>query len=157
MQAKINARTFNVSVRRSGSLRPIESHNFRTEAEAYAFAESQLVKHRGQGFRVAVAEVVQEVPAKETPTAGHTPGPWFPVESKHGNALVINDNPKLPTIAILNASDARENALYDARLIASAPELLAALKALLSPYNLSDEYQVKIDAGLAAIAKAEGK
>ena len=88
--------------------------------------------------------------------AKHTPGPWA-VTLEDDSAIYINTvNPKGRIATVPKGKLAQE----DARLIAAAPELLAALldavAALESYVPESDsEYQICIRAR-AAIAKAKG-
>lgn len=64
-------------------------------------------------------------------TTSHTPGPWkFTTHFE----VVMDDGDVQPLVAAVNASDAsvsHERATADGRLIAAAPELLAALEAVL--------------------------
>lgn len=89
-------------------------------------------------------------------TSKHTPGPWAydPAELR----IYYADGDVEPTVAYVeydNSSEAQAEA--DARLIAAAPELLAALKdaiALMGP--LEDVAHIRRkQVWLAAIAKAE--
>jgi hypothetical protein len=87
----------------------------------------------------------------------HTPGPWtvyeagFSVADAWGHVLSTDVEGRMP-----------EEAAANARLIAAAPELLAALEALLSvyqgfaPWEGEVERQAEIKAR-AAIAKARGE
>jgi hypothetical protein len=81
----------------------------------------------------------------------HTPGPWH--ESKTGNhqGLIIAETGE--NIAV--AYDEK-----DAPIIAAAPDMLAALKALLNAANqyqdLRDRNGAAVFNAYAAIAKAEG-
>jgi len=83
-------------------------------------------------------------------TPGHTPGPWVFFIDGFGDHSIesaqdSNGN-RLPVAMTFRRNNA------DARLIAAAPDLLAALRALVHPMA-SDE---DLDAARAAIAKAEG-
>ena len=91
--------------------------------------------------------------------SGHTPGPWKVWESDGGERLVDADDDD-SRIAILRGSDA------DGRLIAAAPELLAALNDLMDLYGIgqlviegepADGFDPVVDAAFKAIAKAEGR
>lgn len=105
--------------------------------------------------------------------ATHTPGPW----SIHGDNQTMIAGPIEGEMMLANACRAHvAEALYDhvviewsrtlevaqanARLIAAAPELLAALQTLTDhaqeryPHFESERGQRDIDAALAAIAKA---
>lgn len=94
--------------------------------------------------------------------SGHTPGPWrigstqTRVESRAGSVLAVTDyEPHIPEVA------ARANA----RLIAAAPELLEALKAVEDSICLLGLHTDEDDCegcrlrqrSRAAIAKAEGR
>ncbi len=101
--------------------------------------------------------------------SAHTPGPWAAGEQSGGDWLIqSNIESHLPPWAVQNdtigAVRANDNAEANARLIVAAPELLAALKAVVEwlpdprPHRLTDsdglnsvEQQAR-----AAIAKAEG-
>lgn len=82
----------------------------------------------------------------------HTPGPWE-VEGI-GQVIVPNRPPAWRTLAdVYGEHGDEEQADADAHLIAAAPDLLAALEALLP--HLED---ARMDDGAkAAIAKARGK
>lgn len=90
----------------------------------------------------------------------HTPGPWHPVKVNHpgNNHYSIRDSENNER-AIVDASYAvtlasLERTEANARLISAAPELLEALKAVLS---VADRKTVEFDKARAAIAKATGK
>jgi hypothetical protein len=80
---------------------------------------------------------------------GHTPGPWTAcaqseqVYGKDGSTVVYE----------LNTNEA------DAHLIAAAPDMLAALKGLLTVINVQTKVQhaAEFDSARAAITKAEAK
>jgi hypothetical protein len=75
----------------------------------------------------------------------HTPGPWtvdrLCIQAPDGNVALVN---------LARASDA------DARLIAAAPDLLEAAKAMTEPAG-EIAYRERWMALKAAIAKAEGR
>jgi hypothetical protein len=87
----------------------------------------------------------------------HTPGPWIFSNNGHGGSAVMASNHR---ILGYNLEDA------NARLIAAAPDLLAAAKGLVEAYHNSIHGRATfsqatkladaIDAARAAIAKAEG-
>jgi hypothetical protein len=94
----------------------------------------------------------------------HTPRPWVTYEWRDQIGVT---SPEFNDIAdckgatfSLNSSRSREEILANACLIAAAPDLLAALKALLfnATYGngLEADYRAQ-DEARAAIAKAEGK
>lgn len=89
----------------------------------------------------------------------HTPGPWH-VEARGVNLTVIFAGSAKGTRAspclIMDGDESEREA--NARLIAAAPDLLAACKDAL--FHLEgDSYcaDIEIQACIAAIAKAEGK
>lgn len=85
----------------------------------------------------------------------HTPAPWVIVESDD-DYLIVNEKSE--------ACSAEAYGIENARLIAAAPDLLEALKALLNAHERSERghaYGVEIrfaitEQARAAIAKAEG-
>jgi hypothetical protein len=91
----------------------------------------------------------------------HTPGPWMLQDCWEGGALLIRGiDPRSHPQASLQVVP-----IEDARLIAAAPDLLAALKAIVdalridapgTPLN-NHKYDVLGAAAHAAIAKAEGR
>lgn len=90
--------------------------------------------------------------------SNHTPGPWHYGETDNGFAI-CQHTPKADFYfaEIIGLDDQSKS---DARLIAAAPDLLEALKALIfAAGNLhpsDDSFWVAIKAADAAVAKAEG-
>lgn len=91
----------------------------------------------------------------------HTPGPWhIGVRTYHAGRDVYG--PKGEPVAVADQDiTLPEESAANARLIAAAPELLAALVALvgeadLGEVDLDDDDRAKLDAARAAIAKATG-
>lgn len=93
----------------------------------------------------------------------HTPGPWTVevMENGYGYSIVARNkqNKILRVIGPVAANGAgikgcSSKAKADARLIAASPELLEALKAVVS---VTDRATHEFDLARAAIAKAEGK
>lgn len=95
-------------------------------------------------------------------TKSHTPGPWEVddvLSSQASNAISAPTWGMLATVSKGTAKDDEKEALANARLIAAAPELLEALKALCvrwkgNPDNYS--HAAEIRQARAAIAKAKG-
>ena len=91
--------------------------------------------------------------------SGHTPGPWA-VNEWSGGWTVYGGRMPLATgvevARIAPVDDERERNEADARLIAAAPDLLAACEALLGEFAEHDPYHPKVLAAEAAIAKARG-
>ena len=94
----------------------------------------------------------------------HTPGPW---EAKYGEDgiwyVLIEPNTWVEAGPPLNQVGSRELSEADARLLASAPDLLAALKDWLEAHEDSCRRAVSDTGGCstcpdirAAIARAEG-
>jgi hypothetical protein len=85
---------------------------------------------------------------------GHTPGPW----EQHGAAVTKTINfGRSYVIASCDSSGqpATEEIQANARLIASAPDLLAALKDVEEAWAGNGDMSMAVDAALLAIAKAE--
>jgi hypothetical protein len=98
----------------------------------------------------------------------HTPGPWGYVYDGGGTfSIGPDDDPQLNRIATIKSSSALSSdgswdiAADNAKLIASAPTLLAALRAVVAMYGPSSDYGHEAKAmweqAEAAIAKAEGR
>lgn len=93
-----------------------------------------------------------------TPKPKHTPGPW---KAQRDCYIYAWSCDPLARVFTYNAKDSisNEEAYYNSRLIAAAPELLEALKAVKAEY---DREELLIDSGVLtalrdAIAKAEGR
>lgn len=92
--------------------------------------------------------------------SGHTPGPWFIDVGRPKRPMVVArtskqfpDGPQFIELADVKS-------MADARLIAAAPDLLAAVKGLASyAYSITNPSLLPHDYQLAvrAIAKAEGR
>ena len=83
--------------------------------------------------------------------SGHTPGPWFTYFSERGIWTVQE-----PRGWIAELTPDRPNQEANARLIAAAPDLLEAAKAMTEPAG-EIAYRERWMALKAAIAKAEGR
>lgn len=83
----------------------------------------------------------------------HTPGPWAQYE---GDPLIIVDSygASLGEMSAGSPNVSRSEQIANARLIAAAPELLDALRAVVS---VADRKTVEFDLAHAAIAKATGE
>ena len=89
----------------------------------------------------------------------HTPGPWFNIDDSFIRARFPHQNGE--HVATVWSHGAAQTAA-NARLIAAAPDLLAALVPLAHLYrgqitNTGEYYPALLDAAINAIAKAEGK
>lgn len=82
----------------------------------------------------------------------HTPGPWSLQECSNGGALLIRG-----LYGKHQQSHLQIVPIEDARLIAAAPELLEALKAVMPSLHLTPDYNRLAKLAHAAIAKAEGQ
>ena len=101
----------------------------------------------------------------------HTPGPWsassddkLNPERAYGITVPWNDGDERGTVVIaeITHADSAERAKADARLIAAAPDLLAACRAALACpemnwQEMDDVSRAAVNAARAAIAKAEGR
>ena len=107
----------------------------------------------------ALRHHVTEIPAPTSPA--HTPGPWD-VEPKGSRHFV--DGADGLTVAYLDRAGVRERVEIEAnaRLIASAPELLEALERISTAYDETLRHPIAVPllnaiyGARAAIAKAKG-
>ena len=81
----------------------------------------------------------------------HTPGPWATLERRRGQWAVTA--PTEPGASWIIAERATED---DARLMAAAPDLLAALKNVVRCIEAEGCDHVAVEGAAAAIARAEG-
>jgi hypothetical protein len=95
-------------------------------------------------------------------TTKHTPGPWTDKGTDwHGWAVEYHDDcawcfvgpPKKTPVAIIIGKGVGMDIDANARLIAAAPDLMAALQGVVA---VADRATVEFDAARAAIAKATG-
>jgi len=84
----------------------------------------------------------------------HTPGPWKEA-TWSGRVAIIHDRADDGTFDIVVACNDQAPTLADARLIAAAPDLLAALQ-LIANFSNQDVSDMVREIARAAIAKAEG-
>lgn len=95
----------------------------------------------------------------------HTPGPWRVGTPGPNGCYSVGTTKGLMTAMVahsINMADQREQAEGDARLIAAAPELLAALISLLAMCERQTDFNDDGDGAMfehcrAAIAKATGQ
>lgn len=110
---------------------------------------------RDEACRFAEAEVGARYRIVEVPTPTHTPGPWR-VEFRLNRLMVRAGEADVVAVAMPDEQDSKANA----RLIAAAPDLLAALEMFVDQYQGSgqDERELRPEmiAARAAIAKAKG-
>ena len=96
----------------------------------------------------------------------HTPGPWFFDDGEGGryfpHVVLGGRDPKSGIYITINTCNGRnggpiEECIANARLIAAAPDLLAALKSVLHwvPEKVATISHPAYEAARAAIAKAE--
>lgn len=98
----------------------------------------------------------------------HSPGPWVAIDTdgEHHAIVAPDADQDHFTVICIGPDDATENA--NARLIAAAPDLLAALETMLGEHELLTSLRrasglppaltnMTIDAAHAAIAKAKGE
>lgn len=87
--------------------------------------------------------------------AKHTPGPWHLIKNGPATSSVSASGQWIATLSTRNNIE-RANA----RLIAAAPELLAALKYMVAAQAMrwdAADRRVSLEQASAAIAKAEGR
>jgi len=91
-------------------------------------------------------------------TIKHTPGPWtaIDVEGNPSRSFTIDAGVHIGSLAVWPV--AADEMQANARLIASAPDLLAALQSIVASAdaNCGDSLANAIDTARAAIAKAGG-
>lgn len=89
-------------------------------------------------------------------TTNHTPGPWF---CENGdNRWAVWDDEGMACICDVHAGvEPDPSGATHARLIAAAPDLLAACEMMLTVYGLSQEAPHAVEVMRAAIAKAKGE
>lgn len=100
-------------------------------------------------------------------TANHTPGPWAFKTAGNGDCGISASRTGYFAEAFADiryaGEDARAEALANARLIAAAPDILEAAKAIFEPLDAWDGMSecpittAHIDVLRTAISKAEGK
>lgn len=95
--------------------------------------------------------------SKEAIAPQHTPGPW----SYTSRGDIVGGGATLATVGAASAYISKAEDLANTHLIAAAPELLAALEAILAPFNYGDKIELhntddQYHAARAAIAKAKG-
>ena len=85
-------------------------------------------------------------------TTAHTPGPWV-YDVKRRNVLATDG------AIICRNGDSVYGVPADGHLLASAPDMLAALRLFVAEYSGGPErnHRAEMAAALAAIAKAEGR
>lgn len=90
----------------------------------------------------------------------HTPGPWRTFKQADGTAWIVAtealDKFGRSCESIVRIPLDRNGVEANARLIAAAPDLLAACKALLSWSAIEDVPGPAVESARSAIAKAEG-
>ena len=98
----------------------------------------------------------------EKQMSAHTPGPWELDHGEDGDNFTIRADGEFVTRLTKSryTDDRRDPEAYaNAALIAAAPDLLAALRALMEP-SVMDNKDARIHARIAAmraIARAEGR
>ena len=90
----------------------------------------------------------------------HTPGPWYTAETTNGDTLIIakdgNSGRQISVVRSIVDGLTEQEQLANARLMASAPDLLKALEDVL--YTVCDTYNYFMwERVRAAIAKAKGE
>jgi hypothetical protein len=88
----------------------------------------------------------------------HTPGPWYAVDNGHYIDINIADGIYSPSVASVLSSkflESGDNSKANADLIAAAPDLLDALRDMVSDRNELSEGTIAF--ARWAIAKAEGR
>ena len=87
-------------------------------------------------------------------TAKHTPGPWHLGKEGYYFQSVRDQNEHITADVNITRSDGEGGA--NARLIAAAPDLLAALESMIAKID-ADKLPISCSIARAAIAKAKGE
>lgn len=99
----------------------------------------------------------------------HTPGPWAAFKKTGTSSCIFNINAGIENVATVHDGDGRngaemtENSTANARLIATAPELLAVTQEIVAQLenvvgdNTAPAYLDILKNARAAIAKAKGE
>jgi hypothetical protein len=85
------------------------------------------------------------------PAPAHTPGPW---KWSDEGAYIVATHADLGSIVIAKIAFVAAESVANGHLMTAAPELLAALKAVVS---VADRKTAEFDLARSAIAKAEGR
>jgi hypothetical protein len=93
--------------------------------------------------------------------AKHTPGPWFITDGDEWTDGIHTETPEQGIWSVAYANKRRHEFVANKRLIAAAPELLAALTSLLAMCERQSDFNDDgdgrmFDRARAAIAKAIG-
>lgn len=86
-----------------------------------------------------------------------TQGPWS-IAPRDTNRRVVDASGHSVAVASPLGNDRKDEAFANARLIAAAPDMLAALRAMVAllPHTDDADVEAVVQAARAAIAKAEG-
>jgi len=90
-------------------------------------------------------------------TTTHTPGPWNVEISGDGSIIVFAGDRAMVGAPVIARLIDRPGSYADARLIAAAPELLAALRDLIAQYRSDIGPHGDFERYEDVIAKAEGR
>ena len=87
----------------------------------------------------------------------HTPGPWHaPLSDGHARSIVWAKEPHGGPVATICVTDPDDTQTANAHLIAAAPDLLEALRAVIEYMPLKPHVNSAYNRAQVAIAKAEG-
>jgi hypothetical protein len=131
-----------------------QKHDRPVGAQGYEQEEQEYLGAQGAAEGVT-AEQRSTIPA----TARHTPGPWrvrtqsheWFCETNHANRVVSDNH---PTHFVASIEGFGDDAVANAHLIAAAPEMYAALKAVVADRHACEVMRCRAK---AAIARAEGR
>ena len=94
----------------------------------------------------------------------HTPGPWSYRLNRHTGPTITADSSDTDIVHLLSITDSGEQELANARLIAAAPDLLAALERIVKLGRakaraglLTPCERTMREIGAAAITRAKGE
>lgn len=136
----------------------IPDHLDAIEAALCVTRSRPVLRWRYDQFCDATMDVAASTGAYAMTPSKHTPGPWF-VDGLHMSAIIHDSGGRVWRRIAETDTPAFPNSNWraDARLIAAAPELLAALRYVVSQTELLHGLAHVTGAAREAIARADGK
>lgn len=100
----------------------------------------------GHGMAWASTELVEVLPAKQTPTP-HTAGPWRQKEFDECQIAIFSDDPNNLLVAVVSVGEGRSGGIGNANLISIAPALLALVERMANGgWNYHETNELRADA-----------
>lgn len=133
------------------------------------FTQAEKLKEQGWKINVVGIDSIQFeriIPTKKKEESKHTPGPWRSYNTRGNSGRILKQwiiGARYDRVAKIEESPCSERNRANARLIASAPELLKYLKEAIANFDAMDtgnklpEDGDPIKEWRKAVAEAEGK